>query len=156
MVQAYIWLGSNIDDPPAQLKRALESIAKLPLTKLIQVSRFCETKPLGELEQPNYLNAAAEISTDLSPHELLSHLQAIESSQGRRREERWGSRTLDLDILLYGEEIIQTENLIIPHYDLKNREFVLQLLYEISPELCLPTGESIKMLKDSLPQGSQL
>ena len=148
MAIAYISLGSNLHTPLEQLKRALNVLAQLPQTQLMAVSSFYRSKPLGPQDQPDYLNAAVEISTALSPLALLDELQRIENEQGRVRLRRWGERTLDLDILLYGDEIIQTERLTVPHYDMHNREFVIVPLAEIAPNLILPNGQKLAELAD--------
>lgn len=148
MAIAYIALGSNLHTPREQLKRALNALAQLPQTQLMAVSSFYRSKPLGPQDQPDYLNAAVEISTALSPFALLDELQRIENEQGRVRLRRWGERTLDLDILLYGDEIIQTERLTVPHYDMHNREFVIIPLAEIAPNLILPNGQKLAELAD--------
>ena len=148
MAIAYIALGSNLHTPLEQLKRALNALAQLPQTQLMAVSSFYRSKPLGPQDQPDYLNAAVEISTALSPLALLDELQRIENEQGRVRLRRWGERTLDLDILLYGDEIIQTERLTVPHYDMHNREFVIVPLAEIAPNLILPNGQKLAELAD--------
>ena len=148
MAIAYIALGSNLHTPREQLKRALNALAQLPQTQLMAVSSFYRSKPLGPQDQPDYLNAAVEISTALSPLALLDQLQRIENEQGRVRLRRWGERTLDLDILLYGDEIIQSERLTVPHYDMHNREFVIIPLAEIAPNLILPNGQKLAELAD--------
>lgn len=148
MAIAYIALGSNLHTPLEQLKRALNALAQLPQTQLMAVSSFYRSKPLGPQDQPDYLNAVVEISTALSPLALLDELQRIENEQGRVRLRRWGERTLDLDILLYGDEIIQTERLTVPHYDMHNREFVIVPLAEIAPNLILPNGQKLAELAD--------
>lgn len=148
MAIAYIALGSNLHTPLEQLKRALNALAQLPQTQLMAVSSFYRSKPLGPQDQPDYLNAAVEISTALSPLALLDELQRIENEQGRVRLRRWGERTLDLDILLYGNEIIQSERLTVPHYDMHNREFVIVPLVEIAPNLILPNGQKLAELAD--------
>ena len=148
MAIAYIALGSNLHTPLEQLKRALNALAQLPQTQLMAVSSFYRSKPLGPQDQPDYLNAAVEISTALSPLALLDELQRIENEQGRVRLRRWGERTLDLDILLYGDEIIQSERLTVPHYDMHNREFVIVPLAEIAPNLILPNGQKLAELDD--------
>ncbi|TCP97632.1 2-amino-4-hydroxy-6-hydroxymethyldihydropteridine diphosphokinase [Cricetibacter osteomyelitidis] len=146
MVTAYIALGSNLNTPIEQLKSALTAIAQLPQTELTAVSSFYQSKPLGPQDQPDYTNAVAGIRTELAPLDLLEALQQIENRQGRVRLRRWGERTLDLDILLYANEIIQSERLTVPHYDMQNREFVIVPLYEIAPNLVLPNGKSMANL----------
>lgn len=98
---------------------------------------------MGPQDQPDYVNAVASFDTDLTAIELLDYLQSLENEQGRVRNRRWGERTLDLDILLYGDTQIQTKRLTVPHYDMKNREFVIVPLYDIAPDLILPTGEKV-------------
>lgn len=146
MITAYIALGSNLATPLEQLKQALKAISALPKTQLLSTSSFYQSKPLGPQDQPDYVNAVAKIETALAPFALLDELQRIENEQGRVRLRRWGERTLDLDILLYGNEIMQSERLTVPHYDMENREFVIVPLAEISPNLTLPTGKSVAEL----------
>lgn len=142
----YIALGSNLANPINQLHSALKALAKLPQTTLRSVSSFYQSKPLGPQDQPDYVNAVACVTTELLPLDLLDQLQHIENQQGRVRHRRWGERTLDLDILLYKNEIIQTERLIVPHYDMQQREFVIVPLYEIAPHLILPNGIPLQQL----------
>ncbi|WP_369788978.1 2-amino-4-hydroxy-6-hydroxymethyldihydropteridine diphosphokinase [Rouxiella sp. WC2420] len=152
MIRVYIALGSNLAKPLDQVNCALEALAHLPRTRLIQTSSFYRSKPLGPQDQPDYLNAVVALDTLLPAHELLDSTQSIELNQGRvRKAERWGPRTLDLDMLLYGNEIIGTERLIVPHYDMKNREFMLYPLAEIAPELVFPDGESLQQLLERVP-----
>lgn len=146
MITAYIALGSNLNTPIEQLNSALNAIENLPQTKLLAVSSFYQSKPLGPQDQPDYVNAVAKIETALSALDLLDALQRIENEQGRVRLRRWGERTLDLDILLYGNEMIQHERLTVPHYDMHNREFVIVPLAEISPDLVLPNGTKLAEL----------
>ncbi|MDN6832915.1 MAG: 2-amino-4-hydroxy-6-hydroxymethyldihydropteridine diphosphokinase [Enterobacterales bacterium] len=145
MTRVYIALGSNLANPLHQVQSALNALAELPQTKLIATSSLYRTPPLGPQDQPDYLNAVVALDTDLSAENLLDHTQKIEQEHGRvRKDERWGPRTLDLDILLFGDEIINTERLTVPHYDMKNRQFMLYPLAEIAPELHFPTGESLQ------------
>lgn len=145
MTRVYIALGSNLANPQHQVQSALNALAELPQTKLIATSSLYRTPPLGPQDQPDYLNAVVALDTDLSAENLLDHTQKIELEHGRvRKDERWGPRTLDLDILLFGDEIINTERLTVPHYDMKNRQFMLYPLAEIAPELHFPTGESLQ------------
>lgn len=144
MTRVYIALGSNLANPLHQVQSALNALAELPQTKLIATSSLYRTPPLGPQDQPDYLNAVVALDTDLSAENLLDHTQKIELEHGRvRKDERWGPRTLDLDILLFGDEIINTERLTVPHYDMKNRQFMLYPLAEIAPELRFPSGESL-------------
>ncbi|ANC40865.1 MAG: 2-amino-4-hydroxy-6-hydroxymethyldihydropteridine diphosphokinase [Hafnia alvei] len=147
MTRVYIALGSNLANPLHQVQSALNALAELPQTKLIATSSLYRTPPLGPQDQPDYLNAVVALDTDLSAENLLDHTQKIELEHGRvRKDERWGPRTLDLDILLFGDEIINTERLTVPHYDMKNRQFMLYPLAEIAPELHFPTGESLQSI----------
>ncbi|WP_373767689.1 2-amino-4-hydroxy-6-hydroxymethyldihydropteridine diphosphokinase [Glaesserella sp.] len=144
MTTVYVALGSNLENPLQQLKQAVSSLRKF--AKNIRASSFYGSKPLGPQDQPDYVNAVVKFDTDLTAIELLDQLQRIENEQGRVRLRRWGERTLDLDILLYGDERIQTARLTVPHYDMHNREFVIVPLYEISPELILPNGTALRDL----------
>ncbi len=151
MTRVYIALGSNLANPLHQVQSALNALAELPQTKLIATSSLYRTPPLGPQDQPDYLNAVVALDTDLSAENLLDHTQKIELEHGRvRKDERWGPRTLDLDILLFGDEIINTERLTVPHYDMKNRQFMLYPLAEIAPELYFPTGESLQSVMTQL------
>ncbi|AMO80906.1 MAG: 2-amino-4-hydroxy-6-hydroxymethyldihydropteridine diphosphokinase [Enterobacterales bacterium] len=151
MTRVYIALGSNLANPLHQVQSALNALAELPQTKLIATSSLYRTPPLGPQDQPDYLNAVVALDTDLSAENLLDHTQKIELEHGRvRKDERWGPRTLDLDILLFGDEIINTERLTVPHYDMKNRQFMLYPLAEIAPELHFPTGESLQSVMTQL------
>lgn len=149
MAIAYIALGSNLNEPVAQLEQAIVHIDQLAGTKLLQTSSFYGSKPLGPQDQPDYVNAVVKIETSLKPLDLLDALQQIENQQGRVRLRRWGERTLDLDILLYDDLAMQSERLTIPHYDMHNREFVIVPLAEIAPDLAIPTQKSVAEL---LPQ----
>ncbi|AIU74052.1 2-amino-4-hydroxy-6-hydroxymethyldihydropteridine pyrophosphokinase [Hafnia alvei FB1] len=145
MTRVYIALGSNLANPLHQVQSALNALAELPQTTLTATSSLYRTPPLGPQDQPDYLNAVVALDTDLSAENLLDHTQKIELEHGRvRKDERWGPRTLDLDILLFGDEIINTERLTVPHYDMKNRQFMLYPLAEIAPELHFPSGESLQ------------
>lgn len=135
---AWIGLGSNLDDPPAQLRKALDALDGLPLTRLVQASRFYRTAPVGPQDQPDFCNAVARVDTGLSPDTLLEALQAVEAARGRRRGRRWGERTLDLDVLLYADVTSSDRHLTLPHPRLHERAFVLVPLAELDPHLCVP------------------
>ena len=138
-VSVYIGIGSNLDDPIAHVTQAIEELRLLPNTDLFCTSSLYKSAPMGPADQPDYINAVCEMLTGLAPLELLDELQAIEQAHGRiRHAERWGPRTLDLDILLFGEKIISNERLQIPHPGLDQRSFVLYPLQEITPELSIP------------------
>jgi 2-amino-4-hydroxy-6-hydroxymethyldihydropteridine diphosphokinase len=139
MPRAYIGLGSNLQDPVAQIQRAITTLAHLPTSRFIISSPLYRNPPLGSVPQPAFVNAVACIDTELDSIELLEALQHIEAGQGRQRTtERWGPRTLDLDILLYGENVINHPRLQVPHPGLSVRNFVLYPLYDIAPALVIP------------------
>lgn len=145
MTLAYIALGSNQASPLEQVNAAIKSIGDIPQSRIVAVSSFYRTPPLGPQDQPDYLNAAVALDTNLAPETLLDHTQRIELQQGRvRKAERWGPRTLDLDIMLFGDRVIQTERLTVPHYDMHNRGFMLWPLFEIAPDLRFPDGKSLQ------------
>ncbi|TKF20670.1 2-amino-4-hydroxy-6-hydroxymethyldihydropteridine diphosphokinase [Vibrio genomosp. F6] len=144
MITTYIAVGSNLTDPVSQANRAIDALRLLPKSELVKASMLYSSTPMGPQDQPDYINAVIEIQTELTPLELLDCTQAIELEQGRvRKDERWGPRTLDLDIILYGNEVIDSERLVVPHYGMKEREFVLYPLAEIAPSLQLPDGERL-------------
>jgi len=144
MTLVYIALGSNLASPLTQVNAAIAALGTLPDSRIVAVSGFYRTPPLGPQDQPDYLNAAVALETSLAPESLLDHTQRIELDQGRvRKAERWGPRTLDLDIMLFGDETLATPRLTIPHYDMKNRGFMLWPLFEIAPELRFPDGETL-------------
>ncbi|EBP3801831.1 2-amino-4-hydroxy-6-hydroxymethyldihydropteridine diphosphokinase [Salmonella enterica subsp. enterica] len=145
MTIAYIALGSNLASPLEQVNAALKAIADIPDSRIVAVSSFYRTPPLGPQDQPDYLNAAVALDTALASEELLNYTQRIERQQGRERKaERWGPRTLDIDIMLFGDKIINTERLTVPHYDMKNRGFMLWPLFEVAPELIFPDGLTLR------------
>lgn len=152
MERVYIGLGSNLAEPLQQLHAALQAIAQLPHSCLQAHSSFYISDPLGPADQPRYVNAVAALDTELQPWQLLDALQRIEQEQGRvRKAERWGPRTLDLDILLFGERLIDDERLTVPHYHLHARPFVLYPLAEVAAELQLPDGRRLDALLDACP-----
>jgi 2-amino-4-hydroxy-6-hydroxymethyldihydropteridine diphosphokinase len=153
MTDVFIGLGSNLAEPEIQLKLACQHMAGIPESSFIACSSFYSSLPMGPHDQPSYLNAVVQLHTELSADALLIQTQAIEKKQGRQRKsERWGPRTLDLDILLFGQLSIQSERLTIPHYGMRQREFVLYPLYELVPELILPTGETLASLVEQCPK----
>ena len=152
MERVYIGLGSNLADPVGQLRGALAALGELPGTRLAAVSSLYASDPLGPPDQPRYVNAVAALDTDLAPLELLDALQAIELAQGRvRKDERWGPRTLDLDILLFGQHQLDEPRLQVPHYHMHARAFVLYPLAEIAPDLRLPDGRALNELLAACP-----
>lgn len=137
-VLAYVGLGSNLDNPESQIRVAMDRLAALPHSCLQACSSLYCSAPMGPQDQPDYVNAVVGLSTALGPHALLDELQAVEHAQGRIRTRHWGPRTLDLDMLLYGEDVLTTERLRIPHPGIAQRNFVLYPLAEISPQLEIP------------------
>lgn len=150
MALAYIGLGSNLESPLDQVTRAFQELAKLPNTRLLARSALYRSRAVGP-EQPDYINAVAQLETRLSPLELLDALQAIEQAHRRVRIQHWGPRTLDLDLLLYGEETIQHPRLNVPHPYLTQRAFVLYPLADINPNLEFPGGQSLQSALDQCP-----
>ena len=143
MIHAYIGLGSNLENPVAQLDRAIDALKKHDDLKNLRVSSIYGSKPVGPQDQPDYINAVAEFDTHLSPIELLDLLQSIEHSQRRVRERHWGPRTLDLDLLLYGQETIQTPRLTVPHSFMLERGFVIKPLSDLAPDRVLANGNTV-------------
>lgn len=136
---AYVALGSNLDDPIEQVIVAFEALSALPGTRVTARSTLYGSRPMGPADQPDYVNAVAGLDTTLDPHGLLDQLQAIEDRAGRDRSgPRWGPRTLDLDLLLYGDTRCEDERMTLPHPGITERAFVLVPLAEIAPELVLP------------------
>ncbi|HHC6648985.1 TPA: 2-amino-4-hydroxy-6-hydroxymethyldihydropteridine diphosphokinase [Vibrio parahaemolyticus] len=151
MITAYIAVGSNLADPVSQAQQAIEALKTLSNSEFVQASSLYSSTPMGPQNQPDYINAVVAIKTNLTPLELLDCTQAIEQEQGRvRKDERWGPRTLDLDIVLYGNEVINSERLIVPHYGMREREFVLYPLAEIAPSLQLPDGTEVSELLEQV------
>jgi 2-amino-4-hydroxy-6-hydroxymethyldihydropteridine diphosphokinase len=145
MSVAYIGLGSNLGDREESLRAALSRLGELGQ---VRASAFRETEPVGVTDQPRFLNAAAELETDLGPRELLARLLEIERDLGRERaaETRWGPRPIDLDLLVYGEETVDEPGLTVPHPRLAERRFALEPLHELAPALTLPDGRRIREL----------
>jgi 2-amino-4-hydroxy-6-hydroxymethyldihydropteridine diphosphokinase len=141
MTLAYVGLGANLGDREATIRAALEA-----LPGLVAVSSLRETEPVGKTDQPRFLNAAAALETGLSARELLDVLLAVERGLGRERRERWGPRTIDLDLLLYGEERVEEPGLTVPHPHLHERRFALEPLAELDPELVVPGRGRVKEL----------
>ncbi|WP_041522775.1 2-amino-4-hydroxy-6-hydroxymethyldihydropteridine diphosphokinase [Gilvimarinus agarilyticus] len=142
----YIGLGSNLDEPLEQVTQALQELAALEHTTLLSASSLYRSRPVGPGEQPDYINAVAQLSTELAPEPLLNALQALEQAHQRKRLVRWGPRTLDLDILLYDNLQLNSQRLSVPHPFLAERNFVLLPLMEIAPDLALPDGTRIATL----------
>ena len=150
-VIVYIGFGSNVGDRQENVLNALLYLKKSPFISIQKVSSLYETEAVGYTEQSDFLNGVVEISTGTSPAQLLSFVQDIEKRLGRRRAVRWGPRTIDLDILLYGEKIVESDELVIPHKEMQNRSFVLVPLAEIAPAVVIPgTGKTVsQLLKDT-------
>ncbi|SDO62660.1 2-amino-4-hydroxy-6-hydroxymethyldihydropteridine diphosphokinase [Alkalicoccus daliensis] len=142
---SYISLGANIGNRVEQLKQAVEMLQQREEIRILALSSFYETKPVGVTDQPDFINAVVKIDTSLPPLTLLEVTQYIEQELGRVRKEKWGPRKIDLDLLLYGEETIELESLIVPHPRMTERGFVLLPLEELTPDLTLPEpdGRSI-------------
>lgn len=152
MTLAYIALGSNLSDPPAQLQRAVEALERLPQSRLEKVSSIYRSTAAGLTDQPDFLNAVAGLHTMLDPDALLTQLQAIETQHGRERSVRWGPRPLDLDLLLYGSTTLHSERLTLPHPRMHERDFVLRPLREIAAHnLVLPNGPDLDTLLATCP-----
>ena len=146
-VIAYIGLGSNLGDRQAMIAGALERLRPR------RVSAVIETDPVGRTDQPRFLNAVAELETSLDPDALLRRLLELEGELGRVRAERWGPRTIDLDLLLYGDRRVASEGLSVPHPELHRRRFVLQGLAELCPDLAVPgLGRTVRELLDACPE----
>jgi 2-amino-4-hydroxy-6-hydroxymethyldihydropteridine diphosphokinase len=153
-VRAYVGLGSNLGDRAAYLLLGLSALSRLPKTHLLRLSPVYETDPVGP-PQPPYLNMVAELETELSPKGLLAEMLRIEKALGRERRERWGPRTLDLDLLLYGDLVLEEEGLSVPHPRLHERAFVLVPLLDLLPEGRHPLlGQSFAELLASLDASS--
>jgi len=151
MTLAYIAIGSNLASPLEQVNAAVQALGEIPQSRIVAVSSFYRTPPLGPQDQPDYLNAAVVLDTALDADTLLDNTQRIELQQGRvRKAERWGPRTLDLDIMLFGHEVINTPRLTVPHYNMKNRGFMLWPLFDVAPDLTFPDGLALKAVLDSL------
>ncbi|HEY1774336.1 MAG TPA: 2-amino-4-hydroxy-6-hydroxymethyldihydropteridine diphosphokinase [Gammaproteobacteria bacterium] len=151
MTAAYVGLGSNLADPVAQVRRALEELADIPETRVTARSPLYRSAPLGSQDQPDYINAVAALDTRLAPLELLASLRDIERIHGRVRDgTRWGPRSLDLDLLLYGDVAMDTPELSLPHPGLPERAFVLYPLFDIAPQLAVPGKGTVRELRDRL------
>lgn len=159
MTKVCIGIGSNVGDREAHLAAARRGLEALPRTRLLAFSDAIETEPVGPVPQGRYLNAAALIETSLSPHDLLAGLRNIEAGQGRpavEQREKWGPRTLDLDILLFGDRIISDDVLEVPHPLMHDRLFVLRPLAQIAPDVVHPVLEmTVQALLDDLEQKQQ-
>jgi 2-amino-4-hydroxy-6-hydroxymethyldihydropteridine diphosphokinase len=150
---AYIGLGSNLDRPREQVRAAFDELAGLPDTRLVSRSRLYRSAPVGYQAQPDFVNAVARLETELAPPGLLDALQQIERRHGRRRPFPGAPRTLDLDLLLYGEEVIDSPSLTVPHPRMHERAFVLRPLAEIAPGAGVPgRGTAEELLRGCAAQ----
>ncbi len=155
MIRAYIAIGSNLGDPVTQAQNAIAALKQIPEIQVVAESSLYSSTPMGPQDQPDYINAVVAIDTTLAPLALLDQTQAIELEHGRvRKAERWGPRTLDLDIILYGDLVHDCERLTVPHYGMKVREFVLYPLAEIAPDLILPDQTVLQTLLSQVDRNS--
>ena len=151
MIRAYVGLGANLGDREATIRRALELLGAEDGIELVAVSRLRETDPVGYADQPSFLNGAAAVDTELAPRELLDRLLAVERELGRTRADspRYGPRRIDLDLLLYGDQVVEEPGLTVPHARLAERRFALEPLYELDPGLRVPDGRTVRDLLGS-------
>jgi 2-amino-4-hydroxy-6-hydroxymethyldihydropteridine diphosphokinase len=149
---AYIGIGSNLDDPIRQVRQALDGLAELAACRVVAVSALYSNPPMGPQDQPDYVNAAAGLLTQLSAQELLGSMQELERSLGRERKagDRWGPRVIDLDLLVFGTAQIVEENLTLPHPGISERNFVLFPLCDIAPTLKVPGQGEVELLAQQL------
>lgn len=147
----YLGLGSNLDNPPTQVRAAISLLDADPHIQVIQSSPFYSTKPVGPQDQPDFCNAVIKILTTYAPLELLDSLQQLEQRQGRVKKRHWGERVIDIDILLYDNLEFSSDRLTIPHKELIHRDFVLKPLMDIAPTLSLPSGALLRNLLANLP-----
>ncbi len=149
--RVYLGLGGNLDEPLPRVRRVLTELNGLPDTRLTGQSPFYRSRAVGPGDQPDYINAVARLETSLEPLVLLDLLQGLEQRHGRRRERRWGPRTLDLDILLWADRRIDHPRLQVPHPEMTRRNFVLYPLADLDPDLTLPNGVSLGSLLAGCP-----
>jgi len=150
MTLAYIGLGSNLDGPEARITSAIKALEQIPGTIVLCCSSLYRSKPLGPRDQPEYINAVVQVDTRLEAQPLLEHLQTVENRQGRVRTQRWGPRTLDLDLLLFDDLVVKTDALTLPHPEMHKRAFVLFPLHEIAPEIAIPGHGPVRDLLSGL------
>lgn len=146
-VTAYLGLGSNLGDRLTNLQRAVDALRDASGVRIASSSRVWETEPVGGPPQPEYLNAVIRVETDRSPHELLEACRTVERALGRVRTERWGPRTIDVDVLIYDDETVDAPDLLVPHPRMTERAFVVLPLLELEPDLALPDGRRLRELR---------
>jgi 2-amino-4-hydroxy-6-hydroxymethyldihydropteridine diphosphokinase len=149
-VPAYVGVGSNVGNPRAQVLAAFGALDALPRTRLIARSRLYRTRPFGPVQQGDFINAVAGLLTQLAAAELLAALRGLEDAAGRERSVRWGPRTLDLDLLVFGTERIDTPALTVPHPGIAERGFVLAPLHDVAPTLAVPGAQRVELLRHAL------
>jgi len=148
---AYIGIGSNLDEPADQVRKAIDDLKELPDCMVTGVSALYLSAPLGPQNQPDFINAAVAMLTQKTPHHLLEALQIIEDAHGRRRDgQHWGPRTLDLDLLVFGDMRVSDEVLTVPHPSIRERNFVLLPLCELAPQLTVPGVGTVTALTDAV------
>jgi len=156
-VISFVGVGSNLDDPAARCREALYYLSQASGIKVLRQSSFYRTEPVGFEKQDWFINAVAEIRTVLPPHKLLKAMQKIEDKMGRVRGPRWGPRVIDMDILLYGQEVIEDDDLVIPHPEIHKRRFILEPLCEIASYAIHPVfGVSVRGLMERLDDDSRV
>jgi len=155
-VPAYVGVGSNLGDPAARVRAAFEALAGIPDTQLVATSRLYRTAPFGPVAQGDFINAVAGLLTRLDAAALLAQLRGIETAAGRVREQRWGPRTLDLDLLVFGDARIDSPELTVPHPGIAERAFVLEPLHDLAPTLDIPGVGRVETLRSRLGEGGIL
>jgi 2-amino-4-hydroxy-6-hydroxymethyldihydropteridine diphosphokinase len=156
LTRAFVGLGSNLGEREHLVRSAAEALDLIPETKLVRISSLYDTKPVGDLEQPDYLNAVAMVLTELGPSRLLWNLHLIENKLGRRRRVRWEPRPIDLDLIFYGDSVLNEPGLKVPHPEAHKRAFVLVPMSELAPDFVHPVlGKPIEeLLRSVRPRGA--
>jgi 2-amino-4-hydroxy-6-hydroxymethyldihydropteridine diphosphokinase len=147
---AYVGVGSNLGDPRGRVLAAFDALGRFPDTRLISRSRLYRTRPFGPVAQDDFINGVAGLLTQLDAHALLDAMRATETAAGRVRTDRWGPRTLDLDLLVFGDQVIDTDTLQVPHPGIAERGFVLAPLHDIAPTLMVPGKGRVEVLRRQL------
>jgi 2-amino-4-hydroxy-6-hydroxymethyldihydropteridine diphosphokinase len=151
-MRVFIGLGSNLENPLEQIKTAIKDMKAMVDTELVACSSLYKSPPMGPQDQPDYINAAIELDTTLRPHKLLDELQKIEQQHGRVRKRHWGERTLDLDVLVYGEQVLNDDRLTVPHPGIAERAFVVYPLAELDSSLVIPGLGKVGQLVETCPR----